>query len=172
MLFTSYAFLGFIAVLFLLYYLIPRRMQWGLLLIASYLFYFIAGPSWLLYLLATTMATYLAARRIEEVGVRQKAYIKANRQQLSAEEKKAYKEKMKGRQRGWMLACLLFDLGILAVVKYTNFAISNINGLLRLTGSASRLDFWDIALPMGISFYTFQALGYPVSYTHLTQPTI
>ena len=77
MLFTSYAFLGFIAVLFLLYYLIPRRMQWGLLLIASYLFYFIAGPSWLLYLLATTMATYLAARRIEEVGVRQKAYIKA-----------------------------------------------------------------------------------------------
>lgn len=160
MLFTSYSFLGFIAVLFLLYYLIPRRMQWGLLLIASYLFYFIAGPSWLLYLAATTASTYFAARRIQEVGEQQKAYIKANKERLSAEEKKAYKVKMKSRQRGWMLACLLLNLGILAVVKYTNFAIANINGLLRLTGSAARLDFWDIALPMGISFYTFQALGY------------
>lgn len=160
MLFTSYAFLGFLAALFLLYYLIPRRMQWGLLLLASYLFYFIAGPSWLPYILATTATTYFAARRIEDTGLRQKAYIKANRERLSGEERKAYKEKMKGRQRAWMLACLLLNLGILAVVKYTNFAISNINGLLRVTGSAAQLDFWDIALPMGISFYTFQALGY------------
>lgn len=160
MLFTSYAFLGFLAALFLLYYLIPRRMQWGLLLLASYLFYFIVGPSWLPYILATTVTTYFAARRIEDTGLRQKAYIKANKERLSGEEKKAYKEKMKNRQRAWMLACLLLNLGILAVVKYTNFAISNINGLLRMTGSASRLDFWDIALPMGISFYTFQALGY------------
>ncbi|MBD5528369.1 MAG: MBOAT family protein [Lachnospiraceae bacterium] len=160
MLFTSYAFLGFIALLFLLYYLIPRRMQWGLLLFASYLFYFIAGPSWLLYILTTTVTTYFAALRIEETGQRQKAYIKANKEQLSGEEKKAYKEKMKGRQRTWMLVCLLLNLGILAVVKYTNFAISNINGLLRVAGSATQLDFWDIALPMGISFYTFQALGY------------
>lgn len=160
MLFTSYAFLGFIGCLFLLYYLIPRRMQWGLLLLASYLFYFIAGPSWLLYLMTTTVTTYFVARRIEEIGARQKAYIKANKERLAAEERKAYKEKMKGRQRGWMLACLLLNLGILAVVKYTNFAIYNINGLLRLTGSAAQLEFWDIALPMGISFYTFQALGY------------
>lgn len=160
MLFTSYAFLGFVGCLFLLYYLIPRRMQWGLLLLASYLFYFIAGPSWLLYLMATTVTTYLAARRIEGIGAQQKAYIKANKERLAAEERKAYKERMKGRQRRWMLACLLLNLGILAVVKYTNFAIYNINGLLRLTGSAAQLDFWDIALPMGISFYTFQALGY------------
>ncbi|MDE7223095.1 MAG: MBOAT family protein, partial [Acetatifactor sp.] len=160
MLFTSYAFLGFIAVLFLLYYLIPKRMQWGLLLIASYLFYFIAGPFWLLYLLTTTATTYFAAIQIEKTGLQQKAYIKANKEQLSGEERKAYKEKMKGRQRSWMLACLLLNLGILAVVKYTNFAISNINGLLRMTGSAASIDFWDIALPMGISFYTFQALGY------------
>ena len=65
MLFTSYGFLGFAAVLFLLYYLIPRRFQWELLLAASYLFYFIAGPSWLLYILVTTVTTYFAALRIE-----------------------------------------------------------------------------------------------------------
>ena len=160
MLFTSYAFLGFIAVLFLLYYLVPKRFQWKLLLAASYLFYFIAGPSWLLYILATTVSIYFAAIWIEETGRQQKDYIKAHREQLSKEEKKAYKDRMKARQWRYLLVCLLLNLGILAVVKYTNFAISNVNGLLRLAGSARQFDFWDIALPMGISFYTFQALGY------------
>ena len=160
MLFTSYAFLGFLATLFLLYYLVPGRFQWKLLLAASYLFYFAAGPAWLLYILATTVTTYFAALRIEDMGRRQKAYIKANKDQLSKEEKKVYKNRIKSGQWRWLLACLLFNLGILAVVKYTNFAISNVNGLLRAVGSARQFGFWDIALPMGISFYTFQALGY------------
>lgn len=160
MLFTSYAFLGFTAVLFLAYYLVPKRFQWKLLLAASYLFYFIAGPSWLLYILATTVSIYFAALWIEKTGQQQKAYIKAHREQLSREEKKAYKDRMRARQWRCLLASLFLNLGILAVVKYTNFAISNVNGLLRLAGSARAFDFWDIALPMGISFYTFQALGY------------
>ena len=87
MLFTSYAFPGFIAVLFLLYYLIPGRFQWKLLLAASYLFYFMAGPSWLLYILTTTATVYLAALRIEKMGLQQKSYLKAHREQLSKEEK-------------------------------------------------------------------------------------
>lgn len=106
MLFTSYAFLGFLALLYLLYYLVPGRFQWKLLLAASYLFYFAAGPSWLLYILATTASTYFAALRIEETGRRQKVYLKANRDQLSREEKKAYKDSMKARQWRWLLACL------------------------------------------------------------------
>lgn len=160
MLFTSYAFPGFIAVLFLLYYLIPGRFQWKLLLAASYLFYFMAGPSWLLYILTTTATVYLAALRMEKMGLQQKSYLKAHRDQLSKEEKKAYKDRVKAGQWRWLLACLLLNLGILAVVKYSNFAISNVNGLLRAAGSHRQLGFWDIALPMGISFYTFQALGY------------
>ena len=122
MLFTSYEFLGFIAVLFLLYYVIPKKLQWLLLLIFSYLFYFMAGPSYLLYILTTTITTYFAARRIESIGNAQSAYIKENKAVLSKEQRKAYKEKMKGRQWRWLLACLLCNLGILAVVKYTNFA--------------------------------------------------
>ncbi len=160
MLFTSYAFPAFIACLFLLYYLIPGRFQWKLLLAASYLFYFIAGPSWLLYILTTTVTVYFAALRIENMGLQQKSYLKTHKDQLSKEEKKAYKDRVKTGQWRWLLTCLLLNLGILAVVKYTNFAIFNVNGLLRAAGSEKQLDFWDIALPMGISFYTFQALGY------------
>ena len=160
MLFTSYAFPAFIACLFLLYYLIPGRFQWKLLLAASYLFYFIAGPSWLLYILTTTVTVYFAALRIENMGLQQKSYLKTHKDMLSKEEKKAYKDRVKTGQWRWLLTCLLLNLGILAVVKYTNFAIFNVNGLLRAAGSEKQLDFWDIALPMGISFYTFQALGY------------
>ncbi len=170
MLFTSYEFLGFLAAVFLLYYLIPKRFQWGLLLVCSYVFYFFAGPSYLLYILATTATTYFTACRIGKLGEKQKAYIKSVKETLSKDERKAYKEKMKGRQWKWLLACLLINLGILAVVKYTNFAISNVNGLLRIAGSAKQFGFLDIALPMGISFYTFQALGYLIDVYRGTVP--
>lgn len=157
---TSYEFLGFIAVVLALYYILPGRFQWKVLLAASYVFYFIAGPEFLLYILATTVTTYLAACRIGRLGEEQSAYIKENKGSLSREEKKAYKQRIKGRQWKWMLSCLLFNLGILAVVKYTNFAISNVNSLLNAVGSGRQLGFVSIIVPMGISFYTFQSMGY------------
>lgn len=160
MLFTSYEFLGFLAVVLLLYYLIPKKFQWQLLLAASYLFYFAAGPSFLLYILVTTASTWFTAFRIQALGETQKLYLKENKESLSKDEKKAYKAKIKHGQWKWMLACLLLNIGILAVVKYTNFAISNINGILSAVGSNNQLSFLNIVLPMGISFYTFQSMGY------------
>ncbi len=160
MLFTSYEFLAFILILFILYYLIPAKAQWKLLLLASYLFYFLASPIYVVYIFTTTVTIYFASCRIGKIGEEQSAYLKAHKSDLSKDERKEYKAGMKKRQWHLLLAGLLFNLGILAVVKYTNFAISNINGILRLFGNPGQLDFWDIALPMGISFYTFQSLGY------------
>lgn len=160
MLFTSYEFLGFLAVLFVLYYLIPKKFQWKLLLVFSYIFYFFAGAYCLVYILITSVTTYFAACKIEDTGRQQSAYLKANKASLSKEDRKAYKKKMKRVQWNWTLACLLLNIGILAVVKYTNFVISNVNGLFAVVGSTTQLSFLDIALPMGISFYTFQSMGY------------
>lgn len=160
MLLTSYEFLGFLAVLLVLYYLVPRGFQWKLLLAASYLFYFVAGPLFPLYILVTTATTYLVSCRIEGIGRRQSVYLKENKGSLSKEEKKAYKLKNKTAQWRWMLACLLFNLGILAVVKYGNFAISNINGLVQALGGRGEFGLLGIIVPMGISFYTFQSMGY------------
>ena len=67
MLFTSYCFIGFLIVLFLLYYKIPGKYQWGLLLIASYLFYAVAGAQFLIYIGVTTFSTWYAGPRIEKV---------------------------------------------------------------------------------------------------------
>ena len=160
MLFTSYEFLGFIIVLFLLYYLVPKGLQWMLLLAAGYVFYAAADPRYLLYILATTVTIYLVARVIERNQERQTLYLREHKSEMSREEKKSYKESRHKVRFRWLLLGLLFNLGILATVKYANFFISNVNGIMGAFGGTSRLSFVTLALPMGISFYTFQALGY------------
>ncbi len=170
MLFTSYAFLGFIAALFVLYYLVPKKMQWPLLLLAGYIFYYICGPIYLVYIGVTTLSIWAVGLKIEQINTQKSAYLKANKATLSKEEKKAYKEKAKSRQWHWMLFCLLLNIGILAVVKYTNFAISNINSILSCFQSGKVITYVDIALPMGISFYTFQAVSYLIDVYRGTVP--
>ncbi len=160
MLFTSFEFLGFLAVLFILYYIIPKRFQWVLLLAGSYFFYYQAKPIYMVYLLTTTVTTYLTGICIDKINVSQESYLKQNKESLSKDEKKEYKAKRKKQKWNVLLCGLLLNLGILAVVKYTNFAISNVNGILKAAGSAKQFSFLDIALPMGLSFFTFQALGY------------
>lgn len=75
MLFTSYEFLGFVAVVILAYYLIPKKCQWPLLLAASYLFYLIAGVDCLVYILATTVTVYFVALRIERNTLRDRKSV-------------------------------------------------------------------------------------------------
>lgn len=146
--------------MFLLYYTAPRRCRQTLLLAAGYLFYYLAGPVYLLYILTTTATVYGAACGIGDNADRQALYLKEHRDTLSREEKRAYRERGKKVRRRWLLGGLGLNLGILAVVKYSNFAIANVNGILQAFGGEGRLSFLNLALPLGISFYTFQALGY------------
>jgi alginate O-acetyltransferase complex protein AlgI len=159
MLFTSYRFILFILVLFLVYYIMPKKYQWILLLLASYLFYSIAGVKYLIYILATTLSTYFISLRLNQLQTAQASYLKENKESLSREEKKAYKAGMKLRQRRWMVLCLVFNFGILAVIKYADFTLSNINGVLNWVGTKP-LPLIGFILPLGISFYTFQTMGY------------
>ena len=160
MFFTSYEFLGFITVLFILYYVIPGKYQWMLLLLASYFFYFVAGADYLIYILATTVTTWFAGCRIEQNVDRQRAWLKEHKSELSAEEKKEYKNRQKSIRVRWVLACLLINIGILAVTKYTNFFIANVNGILGVFGQPEKFSPVTLVLPLGISYYTFQSIGY------------
>lgn len=160
MLFTSYEFIGFVLLTLLIYYFAPKHYRWIVLLVADFVFYFIAGPLFCVYLLVTILTTYFAGLQIERLKVARKAYMKANKENMTQDEKKEYKAGVKKRQKRWMLFGLLFNLGVLAVIKYTNFTISNINGIIHLFGGEKQLSFLDIAMPMGISFYIFQSLGY------------
>lgn len=158
MLFTSYGFIAFASVLLTAYYLAPRRWQWPLLLAASYGFYALADWRYLFFLLVTTVSAYLMAVRLEDIAGEQKRYLQTH-PALTREEKRACKAGFKARKWRWLLACLALNIGILAVTKYTNFVIRNVNALLH---GAARLQTVDLLAPMGISFYTFQAMGYVI----------
>ena len=152
MLFTSYEFIAFITAVLLAYYLVPKKWQWPLLLVASYIFYWCADPMYLLFIGVTTVSTYFVSRGLEKVNATHKAYLAENKATLSKEEKKAYKNKMKQKKWRLLLLCLIFNLGILSVTKYTNFVITNINSFL---SGENRLSMVNMIVPMGISFYTF-----------------
>lgn len=160
MLFTSYEFIAFLLLLFVLYYVIPARYQWKLLLAASYVFYFASGWKNCVFILLTTASTWFLAVRIDRLHREQAAYIKEHKKELSREERKSYKEKIKSRQWRLLLTGLFLNFGVLAVLKYTNFVIANINFGLSLAGYQGQLSFLSLILPLGISFYTFITMGY------------
>lgn len=154
--FTTYEFVLFAALSVLIYYLLPRKFRPPFLLAASLVFYYFSGWQNLIFISVTTVTVYLAALLIGKNLEEQSAYIKQNKDALSSDEKKEYKNRQKKRRRVWFLIALLLNLAILAVCKYTNFVISNINGIF----GEGRLTYLNIILPLGISFYTFQSIGY------------
>lgn len=160
MLFTSYEFILFILITILVYYIVPKKFQWIVLLVASYLFYFFAGVFYPIFILITSITTYLVARKLDQLKQIKQEYINLHREELTREAKKEYNRQMNGRRKKWMLLCLLLNFGILAVLKYINFAIDNINSISGLFQTSADLNYIDIIIPLGISFYTFQSMGY------------
>lgn len=131
-----------------------------LLLVSSYVFYCFASPVYLIYILTTTLTVYGAAYLMDRNLEGQSEYLKLHKEKLDREAKKTYKNRQKKVRRRYMVACILLNVGILVVVKYTNFLIGNVNAVFQAFGQGEKLSFVTIALPMGISFYTFQAMGY------------
>ena len=156
MLFTTYGFIGFVAAALVLYYILPKRCQTAVLLLASISFYAFAGPQYLIYLFVTILSTYLAGGQMQKNFDVQKGYLAGHKDALSREGKKQYKNRQKRRRRTYMVIAIVINIGILLVVKYANFVIGNINDL------GGHLTFLDIALPLGISYYTLMSVGYMV----------
>ncbi len=160
--FVSFEFILFLGLLFAAYYLIPKRYQWMLLLAASYLFYSFAGLQFMAYLLITTGSTYLIGRQLQRLRDREKQWFSEHQAGLSRQEKRSFRDKARSVRWRWLLLCLLINFGLLGVLKYGNFTIGNINALLQVFGSGKTLTFMNLALPLGISFYTFQSMGYVI----------
>lgn len=131
-----------------------------LLLAASYVFYSFIGLKFSVYILATTVTTYLTSRKLNAVQEKHENSFQKNNEPLSKEESKAVKQKQKSRQKKWIFLCLFFNFGILAVLKYTDFAIMNINSALHLFDGNAGLSYMNFVIPLGVSFYTFQSVGY------------
>lgn len=137
MLFNSVEFLFFFIIVTTLYFVLPHRFRWLMLLIASCVFYMAFIPAYILILFATIVIDYIAGIYIENAeGARRKQYL---------------------------IISLITNIGVLAIFKYFNFFVDNVNALLLHTGiSTHPLPFWEIILPIGLSFHTFQAMSYTI----------
>ncbi len=169
MLFTSQSFILFLIVVFVVYYTVPRKGQWLVLLAANLVFYAASGWDNVLLITITIVTTWLAARNMDKLHRQREAQFAAQDKQLSRSDKKIIREAFKKKQKGWLLACLLINLGLLAVLKYTNFAIANVNTVRGWFG-ADQLSFVSLVLPLGLSFYTFQSVGYLIDVYRGTVP--
>ena len=154
----SIHFVIFIIVTTLVYYTVAGKYQWVCLLAASMYFYLVSGGvKALLFLVATGVTTFLSARRIDAIGEQYKA--DSRQEGLTREDKKAMRAESAKRQHRWLIATLLLNFGILAVLKYGGFAVENVNHVLSGVG-AQEMAVPNLLLPLGISFYTFQSMGY------------
>jgi D-alanyl-lipoteichoic acid acyltransferase DltB (MBOAT superfamily) len=134
--FSSLQFLIFFPIVTLLYFGLPHRFRWSMLLVASCIFYMAFVPVYILILLFTIGIDYWAGLAIH---------------------------RSEGPRRKWYLVLsLVANIGVLAFFKYYNFFIENVNGLIQLAGVHSALPLLRIVLPIGLSFHTFQAMSYTI----------
>ncbi|MCR4808050.1 MAG: MBOAT family protein [Lachnospiraceae bacterium] len=159
--FISIDFALFVTCVLALFYIFPKKIRWVVLLAASYVFYVWSGAVYLIYILTTTVSAYVCAMLIENKGAEQKKYLSENKEGLTKEEKKAYKAGIKKKQKLILTVGLVLNFGILVYLKYADWAIAYIN-LFRLSkfGRTDFIPFRNFILPLGISFYTFQTMGY------------
>lgn len=159
---TSLSFILFIFAIFLIYYIIPKKWQWVLLLIASIAFYLFAGITSIIYIIATAFSVYVATICMQHMSEKKNAYLKENKSILSRDEKKAYKEKNKKQRRTILICTLILNFGFLGVFKYSHFFIDQINQILSIFNIGQVNNSFSLIIPLGISYYTLQATGYAV----------
>lgn len=137
MLFNSIQFVIFFPAVFLLYLLFPKKAKPFLLLAASYFFYMCWNPKYIVLIVLTTLTTYAAARVIDASG-------------------------KKNVRKGFLTGCILFNFAILFLFKYFDFFLSTVNKGISLFGAGELKSPFHFLLPVGISFYTFQTIGYVI----------
>jgi len=137
MLFNSLQFLAFFPVVVALYFAMPKRGRWLLLLLASYYFYMCWKPEYVLLILASTGVDYCAGIQMG-------------------------KRKERRHRRPFLVASLCTNLGLLFAFKYWNFFSDSTRDVLGLFDITAGIPEFDVLLPVGISFYTFQTLSYSI----------
>ena len=160
MLFNSNLFFLFFPVVCLLFFCVPKKWRIYILLIANYIFYACWDAKYTPVILLVTIVTYFCGLIIGKNRSRIKKLAKTEEEtgQPQQEKQASLQKKMKAG----LVLCLLINLGILFVFKYFNFFIDNIQAILSALHLSWTLPQSSLALPMGISFFTFQAIGYLV----------
>ena len=111
--FTSYEFICFVIILLVVYYLMPQKRQWYVLLIGSLFFYGLYDIRYLIYIGVSLVTTFIAARYIGDSLDKQKEWLRTEGSSLSRDEKKAYRKKCQKGRDILLWLCIVINIGIL-----------------------------------------------------------
>lgn len=146
MIFNSIEFIIFFFIVTTVYFLTPHKFRWVLLLISSCVFYMAWNPAYIILVMICILINYIAALMIE-------------------------KDKNQGIRKFWLILSLSVSLGILFIYKYLGFINETLSNIFTYLSYDYPFSNFDILLPMGISFYTFQTLSYTIDvYREEIQP--
>ena len=155
----SVSFLLFALGLCGVYFVVPKGLRWWVLLAFSLAFYALGGLLNLPWLVLTALSVWAAARYIQRSADSEKEWLAAHKADLTKEARAARKAKGKKTRRRVLVLCVLLNIGVLCAFKYIHFLLAQADGLARLFGGEVR-DTIRWIVPLGISFYTFQTVGY------------
>ena len=137
MTFNSWEFLIFYPLVAILYFVLPKKLKWPMLLIASYYFYMCYQADLVYLILGTTIVSWISSQLIE-------------------------RSESRAVRRFWLTVTLLASLGVLFFYKYFNFLSDSVTAIATSLGYDLGSHNLDLLLPVGISFYTFQTLSYVI----------
>lgn len=157
--YQSFEFLLFSAVAVLAYYIAGKTFPSGrkyILLAANIGFYLFCGIKYVPFLAVTLVSSYLAAKKIGKIYAQSELELQNAE---SSAQKKEIRNAAKTKAKKSMLVGALISLAILVVCKYTSFILGNVNIVMKMLDKEP-ITVFRIILPIGISFYTFMAVGY------------
>lgn len=153
---TSFYFFVFVLFVLTVYFIIPIKYRWLSLLICSYIFYAFAGIEYVIFLLFTTITTYITGVQLNRYNIDLDNAIKRSKSNNKNNIKLLYKKKKKKI----LLPGLIINLSVLVVFKYTNDFISYINSFVKIFKVDVVVNPITLLVPLGLSYYIFQSVGY------------
>ena len=162
MAFSSFNFFCFLFVVITVYYLVPKKVQWAVLLAASYAFYLSSGVDNVIYILFTTFFTYGSGLWMQKIRNDSQAKAEALGSEITKEQKREMKKVVAANVKRIQVFTVLVNLGILAYMKYLNFFIAGINDVFGLFHWDASIPYINLIVPLGLSYYTFNSIGYLV----------
>lgn len=153
---TSLYFIAFVLLSCLIYYLVPKKIQWCVLLVSSLVFFVMSSGILTVYMLAATLIIYLGALWLNKKS----EDFEAHKKDMEKAERKAAKKQLKKAQKLRLALIVVAVLGILVVLKYCNLGVEIANFFNGIFHTGVTFEKFSIILPLGISYYSLMAVSY------------
>lgn len=151
--YLSFAFVGFLLLAVTAYYVCPKKYRWIVLLLFSAGYYLTGGIRAMAYLAFTTITTWIAGLLLDRLNNLRKEVPKSDKPAL---------ERIKKQKQAAVAVTLVLNFGMLWMLKYLDFTVGTVTGLLGIFGISWNPAVPDFVMPIGVSFFIFQSVGYVI----------